>query len=54
MSWCVLVEYVKDSYYARSHNPNYYTTRYIMNNDIFLLCHQLASTTHVTELFTGQ
>ena len=32
----------------------YYTTRYIMSNDIFLLCHEVASTTHVTELFTGQ
>ena len=25
-----------------------------MSNDIFLLCHQVASITHVTELFTGQ
>ena len=27
---------------------------YIVSNDIFLLCHKVASTTHVTDLFTGQ
>ena len=23
-SWCVLVEYVKDNYYARFHDPRYH------------------------------
>ena len=26
-SWCVLVEYVKDNYYARFHDPRYHRYR---------------------------
>ena len=32
----------------------YYTTCYIESNGIFLLCHEVAPTMHVTELLTGQ
>ena len=28
-SWCVLVEYVKDNYYARFHDPRYHRYREI-------------------------
>ena len=26
-SWCILVEYVKENYYARFHDPSYYRYR---------------------------
>ena len=37
-SWCVLVEYVKDNYYARFHDHRYhrYRERYF---SIFTRCH---------------
>ena len=28
-SWCVIVEYVKDNYYARFHDPSYHRYREI-------------------------
>ena len=34
-SWCVLVEYAKDNYYARFHNPSYH--RYKEKHFIILL-----------------
>ena len=43
---CLLLTAVTDT------KNHYYTTRYIVSNDIFLLCHEVASTSH--ELFTGQ
>ena len=27
MSWCVLVEHVKENYYARFHDPSYHRNR---------------------------
>ena len=47
VAWAAIEQHYRGKIY-------YYTTPYIVSNDIFLLCHQVASTTHVTELFTGQ
>ena len=45
MSWCVLVEYVKDNYYARFHNPSHYRFR---DHTLIFLCDQLTQVAHLS------
>ena len=32
---CSVIQYDKDNHYVKFHNPSYYTTCYIMSNNIF-------------------